>query len=341
MDSLSHILLGGAIGNAVLGRRIGNKAILWGAAISLVPDIDVPIGAMMSDLNALTFHRGITHSLLFIALLTPLLGWALSRLYRRDGVSWVRWSLLCGLVLLSHLVIDAFTSYGIQLFLPFDNTAFTIASISVIDPLFTLPLLIAVPIIFFLRRERPARQWLGYGAMALSAAYLGFTLINKIHVQSVFEEQLHVQGIQADRLFVKPTLFNNILWRGIAETDDRFWVGFHSRLDSTSDIEFKSFRKNHHLLRPFRNEEAVRRLDRVSNGYFKVERRSDGLYVHDMRYGQAFEFMETERDFVFSYRLVPDPSGRYQITIETIAPEVERERDRDSLQELWERILGR
>ena len=339
MDTLSHILVGGLVGNAVLGRRIGNKAVLWGAAVALLPDIDVPLGNLMSDMDELIFHRNITHSLPFIALMAPLLGYLLSRLHRHDGVSWQPWAWLCGLVLLSHLSIDLFTSYGIQLLQPFSNTAYSIASISVIDPLYTLPLLLAFPAVLLLRRERRLRLWLGYGALSLSTAYLGLTVVNKLQMQHAFERQLYVQGIDARRTFVKPTFFNNILWRGIAETDDAYWVGFRSLFDSEPDIRFQRFAKNHDLLSGLYEQEAVRRLVRVSDGYYKAERRGEHLLVHDMRYGKGFEWMSTERDFVFSYRLVGlDESG--PLSIETIESRIDPERERASLAELLARIRG-
>src|SRR5690606_36149066 len=138
MEALSHALLGAAIGQCALGRQLGNRALVAGGAVALVPDIDVPIGHLLGDAAALTFHRGITHSLLFAALAALVLGALLARWMPAPG--WRRWALVCGGVLASHLTLDAFTSYGIQLLLPFSDHSVALASISVIDPLYTLPL---------------------------------------------------------------------------------------------------------------------------------------------------------------------------------------------------------
>lgn len=338
MDTVTHALLGAATGNAALGRRVGNKAMLWGAGIALLPDIDVPLGYFLSDLDELVFHRSITHSLLFVLATALLLGVLLARLNRRDAVGWRSWAGLCAAVLSGHVLLDAFTSYGVQLLLPFDNTAFALASISVIDPLFTLPLLVAVAAILPLPRDRVLRRWLGYGALGLSAAYLGLTVANKLHMQTVFKEQLLAQGVEARRLFVKPTFLNNLLWRGIAETDDAYWVGFRSLRDTTPHIEFLRFEKNHHLLGGLEESVAVRRLRWVTKGYLTVERTGEDLYVHDMRYGKAFEWMRTERDFVFTYRLVT--ADGEEPTIKTIPQRVDRARERESFRELLQRIWG-
>jgi inner membrane protein len=66
MDSLSQIVLGAAVGEAVLGRRIGNRAMIWGAVAGTIPDMDVLGKYFLSELDNLAFHRGISHSLSFL-----------------------------------------------------------------------------------------------------------------------------------------------------------------------------------------------------------------------------------------------------------------------------------
>ncbi len=83
MDSLTQIVLGAAMGEAVAGRKIGNKAMLWGAIAGTIPDLDVFVGPILrwSAEDSLAFHRGITHSLLFAVLVPLLLAWYTSWLY--------------------------------------------------------------------------------------------------------------------------------------------------------------------------------------------------------------------------------------------------------------------
>lgn len=324
-----------------MGRRAGNAAVAWGAAVSLIPDIDVPIGAMMGDAAALTFHRGITHSLLFVTLLAPLMGWLLARLHNGSGVGWRGWALMAWLVLLSHLVIDAFTSYGIQLFLPFSDHAVALASISVIDPLYTAALLLTVPVFVWFRRESRWRQILAWVGVAVSSAYLAFTLAHKSYVTDVFEAGLAEAGIEHQRLFVKPTVFNNILWRGIAEVEDGYWVGFHSWLDDGPPEDFVRFERRGHLLDPYRGAAVVQDLLQVSEGYYQMAEEDGALLFRDLRYGQAFEWLEDDRPHVFTYRIVAPDGPDGPVDIETLSLEVERERDRATARALWERLQGR
>ncbi|MCC5858546.1 MAG: metal-dependent hydrolase [Ectothiorhodospiraceae bacterium] len=340
MDTLSHALLGGAIGQLGLGRKLGNRAVVWGAAVALLPDIDVPLGALMGDAGALTFHRGITHSLLFVTLAAAVLGWLADRVHRSAGVGWRRWALVLWLVLLSHLVLDVLTSYGIQLLLPFSDQAFAVASISVIDPLYTLPLLLTVPVLIWLHHRRGLRSSLAWAGIGLSSAYLALTLVNKWQVQQVFEQAFAAQSDQVQRVFVKPTFFNNLLWRGIAELPDGYLVGFHSRLDSGPPEDFVHFRRNAHYLIPLMGEPVIRDLLQVSDGYYQVVEREGTLYFHDLRYGQAFEWLRDDRPHVFTYRIIP-PSGGQPADIETLSLSVDRDRDRATFRALLDRARGR
>ena len=82
MDSLSQIVLGAAVGEAVLGRRIGNRAMVWGAVAGTIPDMDVLGKYFLSELDNLAFHRGISHSLLFCVVGALGFGWVTDRMYR-------------------------------------------------------------------------------------------------------------------------------------------------------------------------------------------------------------------------------------------------------------------
>jgi len=85
MDSLTQLTLGAAVGEAVLGKKAGNRAMLWGAIGGTVPDLDVFANLVTDEISALAFHRAITHSFAFAAVAPLLLGWLVHRLHRREG----------------------------------------------------------------------------------------------------------------------------------------------------------------------------------------------------------------------------------------------------------------
>ena len=109
MDSLTQIVLGAAVGQAVLGRKLGNRAMIWGAIGGTIPDMDIVANFFMNDLDALVFHRGITHSLSFAMLVPFATGWLVHRLYTSGayrGATW-KWIVTAIDVLLLGLLAGA------------------------------------------------------------------------------------------------------------------------------------------------------------------------------------------------------------------------------------------
>lgn len=140
MDSLTQIVLGAAVGEAVLGRKVGNKAMLYGAIAGTIPDLDTFVGAFTDPVTAIEIHRGFSHSILFAVLFAPIFGFLISKIERKSSAGWQDWSKLMFWGLLTHPVLDAFTTWGTQLFWPLEiRLAFK--NIFVIDPLYTLPYL--------------------------------------------------------------------------------------------------------------------------------------------------------------------------------------------------------
>ena len=150
MDSLTHIVLGAAIGEAVLGKKIGRKAMLWGALADTIPDFDVFAYPCVSDAQQLLVHRGITHSFFFIILMAPLLGWLFSKWFKKSEVSWKQWTLLFFLGMFTHVLIDSMTSYGTGWFEPFSSYRVSFNTIFVADPFYTIPFLVCVLIALIL-----------------------------------------------------------------------------------------------------------------------------------------------------------------------------------------------
>ncbi len=335
MDTLSHALLGAATGQLVLGRKADNRVLLVAAGIALVPDVDVAIGALLGDAAALTFHRGITHSLLFALVAGLGLGWLLARVSRGTDIRAAHWRLMCWAILFGHLALDAFTSYGIQLLLPFSDHSFAIASISVIDPLFTLPLLVTVVALCCRRRGRLGLAWAG---VVLSTTYLLATGVNKVVVTGRFEQAMAEQNLEMRQLFVKPTMFNNLLWRGIVDTGEGYGVAFYSLMDESPPADFVFFPRNDELLAPHRDAPLVQDLLKVSANYYQVEEVDGELFFHDLRYGKSFEWLKDDRPHVFSYRLIVESGEVVDLEVHGLA--VDRERERRTFQALVSRALG-
>lgn len=339
MDSLTHIVLGAAIGEATLGKKIGKKAMFWGALVATAPDIDVFIGVFMNDLDKMIFHRGWTHSILLILLFSPVYGWIMNRFNKGDA-TWREWTYLAFLAQITHTLLDSFTSYGTQLFLPLSNKAVSLSTISVVDPIFTIPLIVSVTWLVFSSSDTKKRRLINYAGLALASSYLIFTIFNKSAVESRFLEQTKQHEIEFANHEIKPTLFNNLLWRGIFDHNDgTYSVGYYSVVDGNSSIRFHFIDGNHSLIKPYLEFNSVQRLIWVSNGFFKIEETEEGYLFSDLRFGRVAEFRENDSPYAFSYYLSLSENGD-DFEVERVKLRIERDRERSSFRDLWNMIRG-
>lgn len=291
MDSLTQIVLGAACGEAVMGKKIGNKALLFGAIGGTIPDLDVFIGNVLynNKIDAMLFHRGFMHSILFAILAAFLVGLLVFKLYdkgkkRRGTTTQKDWTWLFFLSIFTHPLLDCFTGYGTLLFAPFSDYRVAFSNISVVDPLYTLPFLICLIVLMFYKRRNPKRTlWLKLG-IGISSVYMLFTIGNKFYINNVFEKSLSEQGIVYQRYNTEASILNNILWYGIAETETDYHVAFYSLFD-TKDVftEWKKIPKNHDLISKSNPDLAC--LAWFSNQYYNLEKKEDGTYMYsDLRY---------------------------------------------------------
>ena len=271
-------------------------------------------------------------------ILAPLLGWLLTRIYKKEDASWRDWSLLIFLALFTHALLDCFTTWGTQLFWPLD---YRIAwqSIFVIDPVYTVPFLVCVVWLMFKDRKSLARRNLNLIGLTLSTLYLCLTLVNKERMNRNFESILKSQNIAYSRYETKPTPLNNILWAVTAETESGFYIGYHSFLDRTRNVPLFFFPKNHNRLTTVEQADKIRKLLAITNGYYTVEAMTDGLLVNDLRFGQGDGWTTGDGDFVFSYEIRNSGTNSHQ--------EIEITRRANSLRlgarmlaQFWERIKG-
>ncbi|MCH8544146.1 MAG: metal-dependent hydrolase [Alcanivorax sp.] len=303
MDSLTQIALGSAVGHAVLGRQIGRRAILWGAALGTLPDLDVLI-PVADPVSAFIYHRSFSHSLLIMALATPLLVWLARRLHPDTARHTGRWALLIFLVLATHTLLDALTVYGTQLFWPLTNYPVSGSVIFIIDPLYTLPLLIGVGIALFSRSpERGSRA--NTVGLVLSCLYLVWAGGMKWHTEQVVRHHLADHNVSYERILTTPGAFNTLIWRILVMDGDRYYEGFYSLLDGQRTPTFEAITHQPALLTPLADNWAVQELKRFTHGFYSVEEEDGTIVISDLRMGMrgtyVFRFgVGTREDDVIS-----------------------------------------
>ncbi len=395
MDSLTQITLGAAVGEVVLGKKIGNRALIWGAIGGTIPDLDVIAGAFTTEIQELAYHRGFSHSILFSIIGAIILSWAIDKLYQSRyhkyfaTIGWLLfpigvgfflnrfevlpaglgfsilifvitayilyrryfirsivkpvatrqdWLWLCFWSLLTHPILDCFTTYGTQLFQPFSSYRVAFNTISVADPIYTVPFLILVIIASFYHRSNGTRRILVGLGIGLSSAYLIFAAINKQRINAVFEATLEQNNIEYTRYMTSPTILNNILWYCLAETEDGYYHGLYSIFDNKRKVNISFTARNEHLILDHPDDSTIKTLKWFSNDYYGLTQLSeDILQFNDLRFG-SIDFGDGQETYIFNFPIHLKEEGYYELAkINGGPPPGDRKK---SLQILFERLKG-
>lgn len=334
MDSLTQIVLGAAVANAIAGNKLKNRALLYGAIAGTIPDLDVIAGMFLDPLDALEIHRGMTHSVFFAFFLALVLGALVARWERSRGLTFKEGFWMFFLGLFTHALLDVFTTWGTRILWPY-SYPFAFKSIFVVDPLYTVPFIVFLSLSAFETQDLIKRRYWNRLGLWFSTSYLILTLGLKWFAYQQFVSDLKDQSFVYEQLSVKPTALNTILWQAIVETDEAYLIGDYSFFD-VSPISFQSYPKQHGLLGDWRTEPVVGRLITIAEGWYVITEQDGELYFNDLRFG-LLKKEASSVQFAFSYRLYRDAAGVLQ------AEEVYKER-KDGLKllsTLWYRLQGR
>lgn len=403
MDSLTQVVLGSAVGEATLGHKVGNRAMLWGGIAGTIPDLDVLSGLVTDPISALAYHRAFTHSLLFPVLAAPILGLTVHRLYGgRDRLGWTiyplalalffavlwggsalmpiaifevpliagaitcvpalimlvlglrerlrgspstngnasrrGWTALFFMAIITHPLLDGFTSYGTQLFEPFAATRIAWNTISVLDPFYTLPFLVFLLLAARKRARTRVRGRLNKAGLLVSTAYLLLTVVNHFNVRDVMHDTLGTAGVRKMRSVQSPGLGSNLLWSVTAQIDaETYYFGQYSLLDERRELNpFLPIKGRHDLLAPYAGDRELEIVKWFTQGYYTVVPADTSLFLCDLRYGVLGEDPDDPGAYLFKWRV--DTTRRPVRLIQEQS--AMREEGSAALARLWERLKG-
>ena len=330
MDSLSQIVLGGALAAAIAPPGHRRAALLAGAALGTLPDLDgLPLALISDDpVVRMTWHRSISHSLFVL----PLVAWAIWAWFRARGgrvaESPVRWFWAIQAALVTHPVLDAFTVYGTQLWWPIPVPPTMWSSVFIIDPLYTVWLLVACGVAWWARERVVAQRVLAAG-LVLSTAYLGWSLVAKAMVERDAEAALAARGLQHAPRFSVPMPFNTLLWRVVVMTPDGYLEGERSLVADRGPMTFRAHASDTRALAAVAAFPSVQRLAWFNHGFMRAKEIDGQLVLSDLRMG-------LEPDYIFNFAV----ARRNSPTWRAIPPE-QREYPWNAagrLRGVWERI---
>lgn len=337
MDSLTHLVLGAAIGQICLGKKEGNKAMLIGAFANTIPDFDVFLAPLFNDVAYLEVHRSYSHAW-FVQFFLAIPFVYLFKWMFRQRLSFGELYKIIILCLLSHSLLDCCTTYGTMLLLPFSKMLVSFNNLNIIDPLYTLPFLCIVVSIFFIKKINPLRTRLAKIGLYLSTFYLLLTGISKYQAHKHFTNELNRQQLPYNELSTVPSFLNNVLWSGIAVNDSLLTIGEYSHLQTDKTIAFASFARQQELLLQANNKKEIDILKWFSqNKYFVHQPSADTLEFYNTKRGRAdWNKTALHQQFIFYTLLYKDSNAKWQT--DQIEPR-DSFKVKDAIGQLWNRIF--
>ncbi|TMO97319.1 hydrolase [Pseudoalteromonas sp. S3260] len=299
MDSLTQVALGSAVGYAVLGNKVGRKAVAWGAILGTLPDLDVflPYGG---SVEAFTYHRGFSHSLFVHLLISPLIVWLILKIHTGMQAYKTRWFWLVFLCLSTHALLDALTVYGTQLMWPLTEHPFAVSNMFIIDPLYTLPLLVGVISTLIPKITAPTAYKINAITITVSTLYLCCSLILKVVIDDKVNTALQNRGITVNEYISTPAPFTTLLWRVVVMSDGKYYEGYASVFDTANEVTLNAYQTTPSLLNEIKNEWGVKRLQWFTKGFYSVREQQDKVILSDLRMGMecayVFNFVVGQKD---------------------------------------------
>ena len=313
MDSVTQIALGASVCYAAIGPVIGKRALIIGAIVGSLPDLDVLV-PYDDAIASFTYHRSWSHSLFVLSLFSLPLAWLIKRMTPESisaKPSFGQWWLAIWLVLVTHPLLDSFTIYGTQIWWPLPLPPLAIGSIFIIDPLYTIPLIAGCIIAWRSigakalkedeeqqqQQQQQARRFV-IASLAISSVYLGWTLLSQSLTVKRLDSQLQEQQINAKTRVIAP-FPTAVLWRIVLIDDDQYIEMFSSLFDDDSiPLQLTKFRNNRgtctQKIVDSTARWAVQRMDWFTHGAIAVNRKKDRLVITDLRMG-------IEDDYVFEF----------------------------------------
>lgn len=283
MDSLTQALIGASTFALIKKKDIGNKALLIGAIVATIPDLDVLLKPFFQDIEFITVHRSISHSIIFSIFLASLLTYLTKKLKIGKLGSAKSWWTAYFLAIFTHPILDYFTTYGTKFLSPFSDHLFSLNSIHIFEPIYTIILLVSVSIVFF-KPQESKNKVLKIG-LALSSSYLLWTLCSKWIAYEKFQNSLYHKDIVVNKSTITPTPLNSILWHGIFKVDSGYYFGTYSLLDKDSNIEFHFVKSNNELLKELNQNKRIAYYLHYCQGFPLIQQEDNLIKIYAIKYG--------------------------------------------------------
>jgi inner membrane protein len=296
VEWLMHAALGAVTGDWLLGRRLGNRALAWGAFFGVLPGLEVFVAGFFDTARELAAERGASHSLLVMALGSWGIAQALVKLWRRENITTRQAGGFVFGVWAAHVAVDCFSVKGAALFWPVSQTRLAFAFLDSRDWLFALPMVVAV-MIRVIQREPAVKKTRGksvapaashrrryVGWLCASALYALTCLGLKFWVTAGFQADLARRGLVPQRQTQSPAGASPLFWRAVVDHGDQFRVGYRSVFElPSSPVRWTVYPKGEAALAKVAGLREVKTIMAVTDGWWLARPHAKGAWVGDLR----------------------------------------------------------
>lgn len=286
MDSVTQASLGAAAGYLCWHKELGRKALITGAVLGTLPDLDILLYPLMDQVERLYWHRGESHSIFFILFGTIATTLLMRRLDSLNILSLRKAAVGTLVIYVTHILIDLCTIYGTQLLAPVSRTGYGFGNFFIIDPLFTLVLLLGIAGAAIFKPKTGHRC--NSAGLLLASLYMLWSFSIQAFADAKFQKSAKTLNASITRQLTTAAPFTTFLWRHMVETDDGFFLAYWSVFDTPDrTIKFQFIPKQQHIVEPIVNSRTFRAVAWFSKGWWCVIE-SDGHFakVVDMRFSE-------------------------------------------------------
>ena len=292
--------LGAAMGEWLMGKRLGNRALAWGALLGILPELDVLVFPFLDTARKLAWHQGVSHSLLLMGAAAYGLAHGLSKIWQKDKITKPQAGGLVAAVWGAHVLAECLTVEGAAVLWPFVGKRVAFDCLPPGDLLFTGPLVVTVLWMAFLREEKQKkprgkktpppskrRKWCFLG-LGLSAGYALLGVGMKFVASAGFEADLARRGVKYERRMESPTPYNILLWRAVVDCGDELRVGYRTIFElHSTPVRWTTYPKGRDALAAVAEMRQTRTLTQWTDGWWLARPNAQGAWLGDLRFPES------------------------------------------------------
>lgn len=302
VDWITQAALGALIGELMMGKRLGNWALAWGALFGILPELlEVLVSPLLDTARELASGRGLGHSLWVMALGSWGIAQGLAKLWQREKITKPQAGAFVFTVWSAHVLVDCFAVEGAAVLWPLVDKRVAFSFLYHFDFLFSGPLVVAVVWLAFLREpvakkktrvKKPTppskRRRLCHWGLGLSAAVALLAVGMKFVASAGFDADLARRGTKYVRRMESPTPFNFLLWRSVVDRGSEFWVGYRSVFERReSPVRWTVYLKSAETLTPVSALRETKTLTSISDGWWIARPHAKGAWLGDLRFPES------------------------------------------------------